>query len=156
MPEVRGVVGMTWDAKTLRGKSVERARLYGMPHAGAEYVGERTDRYRKLDGPCVICGSPSAHVHHEPPRGMGGGGYLDLGGYSLRPALLRLCESCHRKRHDMELSITWEWEDPIFEEMWSTGHMLETGIVEPHDPELYGYGRWAVYVDGIRATEIGG
>lgn len=145
---------MSWDTETLRGKSVGRARLYGMPHAGAEYVGDTTDRYRRLDGPCVICGSPSAHVHHEPQRGMGGGGYLDLGGHRLRPALLRLCESCHRKRHEEGLVITWEWYLPTYEDMWSTGFMLESGIVEPHDPELYEYGRWAVYLDGTRATEI--
>lgn len=145
---------MSWDAATLRGKSVGRARLYGMPHAGAEYVGDRTDRYRMEDGPCVICGATAAHVHHEPPRGMGGGGYLELGGFSLRPALLRLCPTCHGRRHDHRLEIDWEWNDPIFEEMWSTGWMLESGVVEPHDPELYRYGRWAVYLDGIRATEI--
>lgn len=145
---------MSWDIATLRGKSVERARLYGMPHAGAEYVGDTTDRYRRLDGPCVICGSPSAHVHHEPQRGIGGGGYLELGGHRLRPALLRLCPTCHSRRHDGRLFITWEWNLPTYEDMWSTGYMLESGLVMPHDPELYEYGRWVVCLDGTRATEI--
>lgn len=145
---------MTWNARTLRGKSVERARLYGMPHAGAEYVGEGTERYRRKTDCCVICGTRASHVHHEPQRGIGGGGYLELGGYRLRPALLALCPTCHSRRHDGRIVITWEWNLPTYEDMWSTGHMLETGIVKPHDPELYGYGRWVVYVDGLRATEI--
>lgn len=146
---------MTWDTRTLNGKSVERARLYGMPHAGAEYVGDSTDSYRRKGDRCVICGCRASHVHHDPPRGMGGGGYLDLGGHRLRPALFALCPTCHLKRHYGRLVITWEWFLPTYEDMWATGFMLESGLVEPHDPQLYEYGRWAVYVDGFRAIEIG-
>lgn len=141
-----------WDSATLRGKSVERARLYGMPHVGAKYTCAGTKSYERYLDICPVCGRPAVNTHHEPPRGIGGGGYLALAGIALRPALIALCRECHEKRHAHELTFTWEWDDDIFEEMWSTGFLLED--YEPHDEALYEFGCWAVYKDGKKIREI--
>lgn len=143
---------MSWDSKTLRGKSIERARLYGMPHAGSEYTAKTGDSYRRICDQCVICGRPSAHTHHEPPKGIGGNATFALGGMLLRPALFSLCPNCHDMRHQGRYVLTWEWADPIFEEMWSTGFLLQD--YEPHDPQLYEYGCWSVYAYGYKIKEI--
>jgi len=43
--------------------------------------------------PCCVCGAEPTEAHHEPPKGMGGGGSTD---YHAVP----LCSPCHRLRTD--------------------------------------------------------
>lgn len=45
--------------------------------------------------PCCVedCGKPSGPPHHEPPKGMGGGGSTDF-------HAVPLCQEHHRQRHD--------------------------------------------------------
>ena len=129
----------------------------GMPHLGARYTGPGVNAYRLDDGAlCAFCGRPAAHAHHEPPKGTGGG-VLHLatphGVFDLRPALVALCPECHEARHakggDGRLSVRWEWDTPLLAMAWWRGDVLAGGT-EPHSPELFGSGRYALYRMGYR------
>lgn len=129
----------------------------GMPHLGARYTGPGVNDYRLDDGAaCAFCGRLAAHAHHEPPKGTGGG-VLHLatpeGTFDLRPALIALCPECHESRHAKggpeRLGIRWEWDDPIQAMRWWRGGMLAGGT-EPHSPDLFGSGRYALTRMGYR------
>ena len=147
------------NAADLKGTSYQAARLYGMPHVSARYFGEGVNRYRHDDDAvCPVCGRRAYNAHHEPPKSKGHVFALrtEWGSFCLRPALIALCGSgttgCHGLRHSGRLSIDWVWDDPADEEGWVNGFLLSHGFV-PHDPRLYGLGRWVFALDGEEVAE---
>lgn len=135
-----------WTRDRLHGFSIDKARLYGMPHIGCCYVGASVNSYDRAYGArCAVCGNLAHHSHHEPQKGMGGGGKgFRLGGFTLRPALIALCADCHEKRHKSLISFDWKWDDPGTEELWASGYLLESGFA-PHDEMLFMLGCWEVF-----------
>ncbi len=146
-----------WTCDRLHGFSIDKARLYGMPHVGCWYTGFSVNSYeRAYDARCVVCGKLAQHSHHEPQKGIGGGGKgFRLGGFTLRPALLALCADCHEDRHHAHISFDWKWDDLETEELWASGYLLENGF-EPHDEMLFMLGCWEVFRDGQPIKTIRG
>lgn len=134
-------------SSVLRGMPYQKAKCFGMPHHDAFYTSG--DRHSLQAGArCLACGRPAESAHHEPQKGTGGQTWTlrtSKGAFVLRPALIALCGSgttgCHGKRHAGLLRIEWFWDDPAWEEAWFSGEVLSMGI-EPHSPELLGYGHW--------------
>ena len=142
----------------LNGLSYEKAKLYGMPHIGAEYARKNdvdATRWTGMYRLCAACGKAGgAHSkHHEPPKSSGRVFLLRCresesspgGQFVLRPALIDLCGSgttgCHGQRHGGKLAITWEWDSDFFERAWWNGDLLAHGYA-PHDRRLYSMGRY--------------
>lgn len=138
---------MRLDAGILRGMPRGRAELYGKPHLGARYTGARS--YEAVSGRCAICGRPTGSVHHAAHRSWGL--TFDLvtqkGTWRLRSPLFALCGSGTTGCHDLfhggaGLRAEWRWRSEEAEEAWWTGELL-AGI-EPHSPDLFRYGFWAI------------
>ena len=136
------------------GLSVERARLYGMPHINAYYPNSKTTK-GKLDyeAVCAVCGKPASNAHHAVPLGFGGGNAwktTNHGSNRLRTALIAVCgmgntSGCHGMFHSGDASIRWEWDDPSFERMWEEGKLLFDGKpMKPHSQQLYNYGCYRI------------
>ena len=56
---------------------------------------------------CIVCGDMPTEEHHIPPKGTGGRRHWE-------GALVRLCETCHRRwhRHELHLMLIggrWHW-----------------------------------------------
>lgn len=144
-----------WPRELLRGMSIDKARLFGMPHVGCHYAGNSVNSHKLYRGTrCAVCGETASDAHHEPQKGMGGGKGLPMHGYVLRPALLALCPQCHHDRHFGRLSFVWFWRDEETEIDWASGKLLRDGF-KPHDPELFRLGYWVALVDGKPIKRIG-
>lgn len=152
-----------WTSEKLGTLTVEKARMFGMPHVGAKYTSKTGDHYRMLEGArCMVCGQPAAHVHHEPNKGMGGHATLELAGHGLRPALFALCQKCHDQRHFAHngdrLSIRWRWAfEPTsheYEKLWVEGGFFESGFM-PHDERLFWYGWYEIFESDRLVKEYG-
>lgn len=147
----------TPDASVLRGLSMDKASLYGMPHIGCRYT--RDDMARtafESDLRCAWCGSQRGFHsrHHEPPRSNGS--FLlntPKGKFVLLPALVDLCGSgttgCHGDRHNGLLKLRWEWDGDEFAEKWWDGTFLSRPYHEPNGKWLYAYGCWVLERDGV-------
>lgn len=142
-------------ASVLRGASYAHASCCGMPHVRAAYTADDIRRYESHGGACPMCGLPVTNVHHEPPRSFGSFLLRSPSGiHVLKPALISLCGSgttgCHGLVHHGLASWRWEWDGDEWAERWWSGELLKW--VEPHDPKLYGAGRWVVTMpDGSEA-----
>ena len=141
----------------LSGLSYQVASLYGMPHLGCRYEGGGVDATALEDGArCAVCGKAGRpmNCHHEPPRGRGGTFLLctPMGRFVLRPALIALCGSgttgCHGDRHNRLFSVRWEWDSDEWAGRWWGGWFLSHGY-RPHDPRLFGYGRYVFEGGGM-------
>ena len=133
-----------WSSVPLHGMSIDKARLFGMPHVGCHYANLSVNSH-KLDrgARCAVCGQIARHAHHEPQKGMGGTRGFLLHEFALRPALLALCPQCHHDRHFSDLSFTWLWEDDESEAEWASGKLLRDGF-GPGSEELFSLGYWVV------------
>ncbi len=138
---------MILDARQLRGLPMERAELYGKPHLGARYTGK--GRYELTRPRCCVCGRRATNCHHVAHRSWGVEFPLVTpnGTWSLRSPLFALCGSgttgCHNGFHGgATLRAEWRWRSETYEEAWWTGRLLQ--VHEPHSPELYDYGYWAI------------
>lgn len=136
---------MIVSASQLRGVPKDRAELYGKPHVGARYVG---NRYELTAERCVICGRQATNCHHIAPRRCGDFALVTpRGTWRLRSPLIALCGSgttgCHDGFHGgARYRPEWVWDEPEFEEAWWDGTLLCEH--DPHDPALYAYGHWAI------------
>lgn len=133
----------------LRGRSLERAEMYGKPHIGARYTGKRARDYERTDPLCFICGRKSRSCHHAVPLSCGERFELrtERGVWRLRSPLFALCGSgttgCHDGFHGGARFVPrWVWDSPEYEDMWWEGRLLER--YAPHSPELYLFGRWEI------------
>lgn len=145
------------DQSQLRGLSIDKTRLYGMPHIGCWYTGKgiNATAFSDVHMRCACCGRTNgAHNrHHEPPR-SNGLFVLDTqhGRFELRPALIDLCGSgttgCHGDRHNGRLKIRWKWDDAEAEHQWWSGYWLSLPNHEPHGDWLWKYGRYIFERDG--------
>lgn len=132
----------------LNGLSVQKARLYGLPHINAEYKPHHIDNsYTMTKGAaCPVCGLPATNVHHVPTRRTGMNFTLSTpwGKWNLRPALIALCGSgttgCHGLIHCGKLKVDWEWDYENGDEDWFEGRTLSA--VGPHSPAIYDFGKW--------------
>ena len=138
---------MTPDASLLQGLSAERAQLYGLPHLGARYRGER--HYRATAERCQLCGRPVGSVHHV--AHLKWGRHLRLatpqGTFDLRSPLFALCghgtSGCHDGFHGGAwLRARWAWDSEGNEAAWWSGELLAR--YGAHNPALFAYGRWEV------------
>ena len=153
---------MIYDHRDDTHESIDVVNLYAMPHIDARYTADDIAA-TKWDGDyarCAVCGKsrgPFA-VHHEPPRSKGSLVLCtDKGAFTVKPALVFLCESCHRDRHDRgQLRFKWVWDTPEDEERFLTGRFFQEGYRE-HDPRFWEHGHaefesrgmtWKVRGDG--------
>ena len=130
----------------------ERAELYGKPHIGEAFYPDERTRLGHLqpDALCAICGRLATNAHHIVPKGMGGGSAIlsvpyKEGAYKLRSPLMAVCgmgnsSGCHRKLHDRDIEVRWEWDEDKYREWWWKGHFFEK--MKPHDDRLYLFGRY--------------
>lgn len=129
----------------LRGLSIDKAEIYGKPHIGARYVG---NRYERTQGFCCICGRPATNCHHVIPRGRGDFAMQTPEGVQLlRSPLFAVCGSgttgCHNGFHGGAfLQAKWVWNSPIYRDAWWSGELLR--MYEPHSIELYQFGHWEI------------
>ena len=133
----------------LRGLSLDRVRLYGMPHV-------------ELSG-CAGCHGPADNRHHVVPKGMGGGSKSFIletprGKFVLFSPTVTLCgmgnaSGCHGEAHSGLLRFEWQWDDEEVEERWWSGWLLTHGYA-PHDPRLYRHGCWRVLRDKLLVREV--
>lgn len=120
--------------------------LYASPNVRAAYRSDNISAtYWEGDYPkCCACGRTRGHfaVHHEPPRSKGALVLETASGmFVVKPALLLLCEECHRDRHDRALlSFRWEFASDEDEERFLTGALFREGFQE-HDSRLWDMGR---------------
>lgn len=138
--------------------SMDVIRRYAMPNLSAAYYADRMDatEWRGEYPVCAACGrskGPFA-VHHEPPRSKGS--LLlktEWGQFVVKPALVLLCEECHRDRHDRaELSFDWEWDSEEDEAKWLSGWFMAHGYAE-HSERYFRHGRIVVTHRG-RSWEV--
>jgi len=132
----------------MNGWSLERAALMGKPHIRAHYVGEGDRHGLDDDAMCVLCGKPATDAHHVVPKGMGGGSRVyvletPMGMFPMRSPLFALCRKHHEWFHQGHLNAVWEWDDEEGKEQWEDGTLLSHGY-KPHDPRLYGLGRYVI------------
>lgn len=78
----------------------------------------RSPKYRKwiLTLPCVVCGIPSAHAHHEQAPGHG-----TMGGKCGDDRCLPLCACHHDERHRKGRSVWKRWgiePERIIKRIW--------------------------------------
>lgn len=146
---------MIYDHRMDTHDSIDAVMRYAMPNLSAAYHADRIDAtHWEGDYPeCQVCGKsvrPFA-VHHEPPRSKGS--LLlqgEWGQFVVKPALILLCEQCHRDRHDRgTLSFRWEWDTPEDEELWLSGWFYAHGYQE-HDRRFFEHGRIVVESHGMR------
>ncbi len=130
----------------LRGYSLQRAELFGKPHAGCRYVGSGWELTQER---CCVCGRPAANCHHVMPRGRGKAFQLSTpaGKWQLKSPLFAVCGSgttgCHDGFHGGAfLRAEWVWDRDVYQRAWWSGELLE--VYEPHDEGLYEYGHWAI------------
>lgn len=143
----------------LRGLSIERAELYGKPHVGAHYT--KGTRYERTQARCCVCGGNATNCHHVIPRGRGQEFALQTpnGLWLLKSPLFAVCGSgttgCHNGFHGGAfLKAKWVWKSPVYQDAWWSGELLE--VYEPHSPDLYEYGHWAIKDSrNDRTIEIG-
>lgn len=140
---------MTWvpDRGILRGRSVRAFDLLGKPCIGAEYVG-RGDAHRLLQGAqCAACGRIADNCHHEPPKGMGGGGFKLMhrteGIITLRSPLVAVCgngnaDGCHARLHSRDVTLQWVWDSDVLAREWAEGRLNPE--LYRNNPDLYDYG----------------
>ena len=142
----------------LRGLSIDKARLYGMPHIGCRYTAKGLDAtaFAAEHPRCACCGrtNGSHNRHHEPPRSNGTFRLeTQKGTFELRPALIDLCGSgttgCHGDRHNGRLRIRWEWDTAEAEHRWWSGYWLSQPEHEPNGQWLFKYGRYIFTRDGV-------
>ena len=89
---------MIVSASQLRGVPKDRAELYGKPHVGARYVG---NRYELAAERCGICGRQATNCHHIVPRRCGDFALVTpRGTWRLRSPLIALCGSGTTGCHD--------------------------------------------------------
>lgn len=144
---------MSYTKEQLRGLSYEVAELYGKPHLGAVYVGNKATKYRPTTQQCSVCLlRPAVNCHHVAPRSKGHFFHLvtPKGTWDLRSALFTLCGTgttgCHGRFHNGDLRARWHWKEPEYADAWWSGDLLAK--YGPHNPELYRFGCWAIEVDG--------
>ena len=136
---------MIVSASQLRGVPKDRAELYGKPHVGARYVG---NRYELTAERCGICGRQATNCHHIVPRRCGDFALVTpRGTWRLRSPLIALCGSgttgCHDGFHGAARFVPrWVWDNIQFEQQWWDGLLLK--LFPPHHPGLYDYGRWEI------------
>lgn len=143
----------------LDGLSRQRAELFGKPHLGAHYEGRvdyslkhptRRKQHHVDDGAgCPFCGGgPATDAHHMAQKGMGGGSVVfnlstEWGTFVLLSPLFALCRNHHEWFHRGLLEVRWEWDTEDAERRWWNGQLLSHGYA-PHDPKLFGLGRYIV------------
>lgn len=143
------------------GLPMDRANLYGKPHLGGAFYPDMRTKLGHLepDAVCVVCGKPASNAHHVVPKGMGGGSAtlhlpFDDKGIELRSPLMAVCgmgnvSGCHKRMHDRDVRVRWEWDEPKYEEWWWKGYFFQNH--EQHDPAFFNFGRYIIDIDG---TEV--
>ena len=137
------------DRRQLRGLPLAVAELYGKPHIGARYrSGSIRSHAMEPGARCAVCRRPATNVHHAPPVSKGPFRLVTpAGSWELRPALVALCGSgttgCHDGFHGGgRFEIRWVWDSDDAARAWWDGSLLAE--LEPHDPAIYGLGRWEI------------
>lgn len=140
---------MTPEMSRLRGLPVDRAELYGKPHAG---IDDETPL-------CAVCGRLATNRHHAAHRKWGRTFELatERGMWRLESALIALCGTgttgCHGAMHGgARLSVRWVWDTEEAARAWWSGELLAR--YAPHDPALYGFGGWE-FADAAGRTVAG-
>lgn len=119
--------------------SYKRLSFYGKPHLTADKM-------------CFVCGRPAGSSHHIVPKGIGGGSrYVEVAGKRLESARIDVCGTdnvtgCHGRFHHHEISVSWEWNEPEYEELWNTGQMFTDYGITPHSERLYEYGYYVLQI----------
>ena len=146
---------MIYDHRDSTHSSMDVIRRYAMPNVNARYYADRIEATEwQGDYPvCAVCGKsvkPFA-VHHEPPRSKGSLLLVtEWGRFVVKPALLLLCEECHRDRDSRGvLRIDWEFDTDEDEERWLTGWFYAHGYME-HDSRFFDHGRIVIEHRGRR------
>lgn len=143
---------MIYDSRRDIHDSLDVISLYASPNFNAKYTADSiSNTHWAGDYPkCSVCGRShsSFAVHHEPPRSKGSLLLVtDMGQFVIKPTLILLCESCHRKRHDGGLKFFWEWKTLEDRELFLTGRLFANGYSE-HDKRFHEYGRLIAIRDG--------
>lgn len=137
------------ERRQLRGLPLDVAELYGKPHVSARYrSGSIRSHAMEPGARCAVCRRPATNVHHAPPVSKGTFRLVTpAGSWELKPALLALCGSgttgCHDGFHGGgRYRLAWEWGSDDDARAWWDGSILNS--LEPHDPAIYGHGRWKI------------
>lgn len=146
---------MIYDHRDDTHESIDVVNLYAMPNIDARYTADdiAATKWYGDYARCAVCGKsrgPFA-VHHEPPRSKGSLVLCTpLGAFTVKPALVFLCERCHRDRHDRGLlKFRWVWDTPEDEERFLTGRFFIEGYRE-HDPRFWNHGHAVIESRGMR------
>ena len=137
---------MIYDHRSDMHDSMDVILRYAMPNLTAKYTADDIARTQwDCDYPaCVVCGRnvKPFSVHHEPPRSKGSLLLCgEWGKFVVKPALLLLCEECHRDRDSRGyLTIDWKFDTVEDEEKWLSGWFYAHGYQE-HDNRMFDHGR---------------
>ena len=139
------------------GISQDRIELMGKPHLGAHYTAEDYRRYALDENArCAVCGRRATDVHHVVRRSTIHSWTVNtpIGRFVAMSPLFALCRGCHEKFHQVQLDVTWEWNDEDCREAWESGDIL-AHVCPPGHERIFDYGHYILTDTEGKETTIG-